>query len=47
MNYTALASSPLALLHYSLPESFQRTRYMKRMSVGPHSERALFIEEHN
>ena len=47
MNYTALANTPLAPLYYSLPESFQRTCNTKRMSVGPHSERALFIEEHN
>ena len=47
MNYTALASSPLAPLYYSLPESFQRTCNMKRMPVGPHSEKALFSEEHN
>ena len=33
MNYTALASSPLAPLYYSLPESFQRTCNMKRMPL--------------
>ena len=45
MNYTALASSPLAPLYYSLPESFQRTCNIIRMSVDPHSEEVLFASE--
>ena len=47
LSHSHLSVTPLAPLYYSLPESFQRTCNMKRMSVGPHSERTLFIEEHN